>query len=233
MIKNKNNATAALTLALITLPISANAEWTGVVEGGKILDGDSQDTRIELILSNNQRPFSQQITAEWIQANRGSDNFEIAYLPRYWFSDVAYVFGEGSLRTLDSLSLDNYQRALEAGLGIQLVNSATQTLQAEISAIHVTSIMEATPITDELDESVVFTGVELRGSQLISDVLKLELDTDYVTSDNLDTGTAEAGILYRINTGAIKYSYRYQITTIGDADAVSNTNSAVSFLYSF
>lgn len=216
-----------------TLPLSVSAEWTGGVEGGTVLQGDTKGTSLEFILKNNDRPISQLITAEWVQREDGIDTYEGAYNPKYWFSELTYVFGEGGIRTFGEASLDNYQRWLGGGVGIQLINTATQKLTAEAGAAQITSIVVATPLTPEFNEAVLSSGVSLEGFQIVADLVKVDFETAYFTSDKQDTGSAEVGISIRIPNGALKYSYEYVNNTIGNADAVETTNSSISINYDF
>ena len=235
MISSKNNVTVfkSLTAMLATIPLSVSAEWTGRIEGGKVLSDNNGGTGIELTVENNARPFTQEITAEWLQLDSGINSYELGYRPEYWLNDFTYVYGEGALRAFDSLSLDNYRTGLGAGIGIELRNSATEQLTAEIGITQLTTISVATIDNEEFDESTLFTGALVEGYKVLYESFRLELEAEYLTSDLLDIGTAELGIVYKISNGAIKYSYRYINTTIGEGDAITDTDSAISFLYSF
>jgi len=224
---------AQIALFLFTLPLSVNAEWSGGVEGGTVLDGDDSSTSLELILQNQSRPFSQEINAEWLSNQDGFNTYELSYEPKYWFSKMTYAFAEGAIKTFGSASLDDYQRLLGGGVGIELINTETQNLFAEVGAYNITSIVAATEFAPEFNESVVSSGFAVGGSQIVSDLIKLEVDADYLTSDNIDRSTAEAGISVRIPNGALKYSFNYVSSTIGDQDAVSNSSSSISVKYNF
>jgi len=200
--KTANLAKAAFganIMALVALPFTAYAEWSGGIEGGSILQGDVKGSNIELNLTNNERPFSQEINAEWLRADEGDDVYSAEYLPRYWLTDATYVFGVAGLTTFGSPNLDDYRRDLGAGIGIELINTETQNLFAEIGGVQQTSIREATPLLQEVDESVVSSGVTVGGYQIIAEVLKIQADTSYFTSDKQNAAEAEIGISYRVD----------------------------------
>lgn len=224
---------AQIALFVVSLPLSANAEWTGGVEGGTVLDGENPSTSLELILKNQSRPFSQEINAEWLSNQDGFNTYELSYEPKYWFTEMTYAFGEGAIKTFGSASLDDYQRLLGGGLGIELINTATQNLYAEVGAYQVTSIVAATEFSPEFNEAVVSSGFTVGGTQTIADLIKLEVDAEYLTSDNIDVSAAEAGISVRIPNGALKYSFNYTSSTIGNQDPISNSSSSISVKYNF
>lgn len=224
---------APLAILAITLPLSVSAEWTGGVEGGTVLDGENPKTSLELILKNQDRPFSQEINAEWLSDSDGYNTYELSYEPKYWFSDMTYAFGEGAIKTFGAASLDDYQRLLGGGVGIELINTDTQNLFAEVGVFQVTSIVAATELSAEFNESVVSSGFAVGGTQLIADLIKLEIDAEYLTSDNLDVSTAEAGISVKIPNGALKYSFNYISSTIGEAESIENSSSSISVKYNF
>ncbi len=224
---------APITLLSMALPLSVSADWTGGVEGGTVLDGDNPTTSLEFILKNLDRPFSHEFNAQWLSDSEGFDTYELSYEPKYWFSDMTYAFGEGAIKTFGSASLDNYQRLVGGGLGIELINTETQNLFAEVGAFQVTSIVAATEFAPEFNESVVSSGFAVGGTQLISDLIKLEVDAEFLSSDNLDVSTAEAGISVRIPNGALKYSFNYISSTLGEQEPVENSTSSISVKYDF
>lgn len=222
-----------LLLTSLVTTTDAMAEWTGGVEGGQVIQGDQKGSRVRFKLSNSDRPFSQAFYADWIRGEENSNGYEVGYTPRYWFGEQTYAFGEGSLKTSKALSIDKQIRAL-LGVGIQLIDNKTQNLYAEVGAGQLSTEYDTTL---GLGEDTVTSGIataRLGATQTLSDLLKLELDADYSTADDLVQSTAEAGISLKIPGGAaIKYSHRYRSVAIGDADATSVTDSSVSFNYGF
>ena len=228
-----NTTVALLTLVLamptIAVPVVARAGWTGDIEGGTVVQGDSNGSLVRFKMSNSERPLSQQIYADWIRGNSGGNSYEIGYLPRYWFSDQIYAFGDASLRTAKVEDIDQ-QRNLFAGLGIQLLNTATTTLYAEAGAGQSSTKFRTAGVLDQDTDSTI---ARVGASQVLTGLFKLELDGDYSTSDVLDKTTAEAGISFRVPGGAIKYIYRTINTKRPEQPAVDTTDSFVSFSYSF
>lgn len=224
---------SALLMTSTLSSTNALADWTGGIEGGQVIQGDNQGTRLRFKLSNSDRPFSQTFYADWVRGEN-SNTYEAGYTPRYWFSDTTYAFGEGSLRTSRNLNIDQQIRLL-AGLGIQLLNTETTQLFAEAGAGQVATEFDfIDPVTGENFESTDgIATARLGAAQTLSDLIKLELDADYSTAEDLVTQTAEAGISLRIPGGAIKYSQRFRSSQLGDAEAVEVTDSSVSFNYGF
>jgi len=223
---------AALVALLFTLPFYAHAEWSGGVEGGTVLQGDSKGTKLRFKMTNNERPLNQEIYADWIRGESDSNSYEVGYKPKYWFGQTTYVFGEGSLYTSKELKIEQ-RRNLFAGLGIELINSKTQKLFAEIGAGQTsTPIEDPLPGVDATSEDTSST-VRIGAAQVLSELFKLELDGDYTTAGDVDQTTATAGIALRVPGGSIKYAYRLRSVTDGDADAVETKDSSVSYSYSF
>jgi len=222
----------ALLAASLIYPTALYAEWTGGIEGGQVIDGDDEGTRIRFKLSNNSRPFSQAFFADWIRSSDADDSFQIGYTPRYWFTDSIYGFGEGSIRTSNALLIDR-QTQLLAGVGIQLLSSKSQSLYAEIGAGQITTEFEDIVGIAQEEEDAGIAVARFGASQTLSDILKLELDGDFSTSDELEQGTAEAGISLRVAGGAVKYGFRYRSIAVDDGDPLETTDSFVTFNYGF
>ena len=221
--------TVVLAIPTIAVPVSVRADWSGDIEGGTVIQGEGNGSLIRFKMSNSERPLSQQIYADWIRGNSGNNSCKVGYLPRYWFSEQIYAFGDASLRTAKFEDIDQ-QSNLFAGLGIQLLNTATTTLYAEAGAGQTSTKFRTAGVLDQDTDSTV---ARVGASQVLTDFFKLELDGDYSTSDLLDKTTAEAGISFRVPGGAIKYTYRVFNTKRPDQPAVDTTDSFVSFSYSF
>lgn len=219
---------AALFSVLLSISVDALAEWTGGVEGGQVLQGDDQGTRLRFKLSNSDRPFSQTFYADWLRGSDSGSSYEAGYTPRYWFSDQTYAFGEAAIKTSKSFMIDQQIRGL-AGVGIQLLNTDSQSLFAEAGAGQVMTKYD--DIDDDTTSSIATA--RIGATQTLSDLIKLELDADYSTAEKLVTTTGEAGISLRIPGGAIKYSYRVRSSAFDGGDSVDVKDSSVSFNYGF
>lgn len=221
----------APTLLLTSLFSSTTllADWTGGIEGGQVLQGDNKGSKVRLKLSNADRPLSHDLYADWIRGEENSNTYELGYTPRYWFSDQTYAFGEGSLLKSDFVNIEAKTRLL-AGVGIQLISTETQSLFAEAGAGQ-----ESTKFDDGFDTTVTsgIATARLGATQILSDLIKFEVDADYSTAEDLVETTASAGVSLKISGGAIKYTHNFRSVTAGDSDAVESTDSVVSFNYGF
>jgi len=245
----KNNTTAkllttALAATAIVIPVVANADWSGDIEGGTVVSGDGNGSKLRFKMSNSDRPLNQQFYADWIRGDSGSNSYKVGYEPQYWITDQTYVFGDASFDTgetninfvdannmLSSEVVDiDQRRNLFAGIGIQLLNSNSTNLFAEVGAGQTsTKFDSAAGFADQDTNSTV---ARVGASQLLTDFLRLELDADYTTSDNVDTTTADAGLALRMAGGSIKYTYRLNSTEIAGKKA-DTSDSFVSYSYSF
>jgi len=219
----------SLIVAPLTLPSTAFAEWSGDIEGGTIIQGDNKGTRLRLKASNNARPLSQTLYADWLRGDDKSNTYEAGYQPKFWFSNQTYAFGEGSYATTNDETVDSIVK-LFAGIGLQLLASDSQSLFIEAGAGQTTVNSALDGVDAESNGSAIG---RLGGHQVLSDLLKFEIDADYTTTDDLVQTSAEAGIALRITGGSIKYSYRVRGSKLGDADTESVTDSSVSFQYGF
>jgi len=220
---------AALAIPTIAVSINAHADWSGDIEGGTVVQGDTKGSRIRFKMSNSERPLNQQIYADWIRGDSGGNSYKVGYEPQYWFSDQIYVFGDASLLTSKPREIDQ-QRNVFAGVGLQLLKSATTDLFAEVGAGQTSTKFDSPLIEDqEVDSTIARVGA----SQVLTDFFKLELDGDYSTSDLVDRTTAEAGISFKVSGGAIKYTYRAINEKRDNLPSVDTTDSFVSFNYGF
>lgn len=225
-------ALASPALLIVSMVSSGNllADWTGGIEGGQVLQGREKGTRLRFKLSNSDRPFSQAIYADWIRGEDEGNSYEVGYIPRYWFTETTYAFGEGSLETSESLNIDRETRLL-AGVGIQLFNTDTQSLYAEAGAGVVDTKFRINGVSSE--ETTGIATARMGAAQVLSDLIKLELNADYSTADELVSAAAEAAISLRIPGGAIKYSYRIRSFDTEGQEQFNETDSSISFNYGF
>lgn len=206
----------------------SEAEWSGGVEGGTVVDSSGNQTRLRLTLSNNARPFSQYIYAEWLSGNNGEDGYAVGYNPRYWLTDTYYVFGESKYRVDKAFDIDQEIRLL-AGLGGQFINSDEQGLYVELG-LGSTSI----EFTSQSETSQGLGLARLGYFRQVADIVKLDLELYGSRSeDELTEFNSEAGISLRIPGGAIRYAYRTRSIRIADEDRVSVSDSFVSYTYGF
>ncbi len=214
------------------LPLAVHAEWTGNIEGEQVLDGDDEGSRIRFKMSNNQRPFDQEVYVDWFRTDAGS-SYGVGYDPQYWFTNQTYVFGTARLRTSSSDLVENV-RTLGAGLGIQLLDSNTQELSAEIGAIQTaTKFEEALPPDNEDTFTETATTANITGEQSISDLLKLGLSLNYIDGESSTTTATSASIKLRIPGGSVVYNYRLRNTELDGGEKTETSGSSVSFEYDF
>nr|MBX2840100.1 DUF481 domain-containing protein [Gammaproteobacteria bacterium] len=208
-------------------------------------------------MSNSERPLNQQFYADWIRGDSGADSYKVGYEPQYWISDKTYVFGDASLLTSKDTFIDQ-QRNLFAGVGIQLINSNTQNLYAEVgtgqTSTKFAAISTGTQLSgsdaariaacapnanlnvagiDSCTQDSNTTVARIGATQILTDYFKLELDGDYATSGDVDQTTAEAGLSLRMVGGALKYTYRLRNTEVKGQEDVDTTDSFVSYSYNF
>lgn len=235
---NTKNRIAKLSLVAFVVSFgglgglsSATADWSGGIEGGTVLNGDGGNaTRLRLKLSNNVKPLSHYIYADWIRDELGN-NFEVGYKPRYWFGDALYLFGEVRARQDKPRFIDRELFGL-TGVGVEFLSSDTQSLFAELGVGYRTTEFES-EFGNELENSDT-TGVARVGfKQIFADLLSFELDADTDVSDTISSSTAEAGIAVRVSGGALKYSYRTRRFEADGSDAITSSDSFVSFNYGF
>lgn len=215
------------------LPMSVSAEWGGNIEGGSVFGGDTRGTRVGVEVFNRSRPLTHEIELEWVGTSSGTSTYEASYVPRYWFSKNSYVFGEANIRTFEELSFDNTRRAFGGGLGTRLIDTPTQILNLEAGLTQVTFFDVATDVTPEFEDSTLFAGATLDGSQLIYDLVRLEIEGSFLTAEDINQFGAEIGISVRVAQGAIRYRYRYVGIDVEGLDLLSTNTSAISFDYGF
>lgn len=232
MLSSHTHLPVSTLLLCAVLSTGAYAEWDGGIEGGQVLQGDDKGSRLRFNLANNERPFSQKFYADWIRGESSSNTYELGYAPRYYFTDKSYAFGEGSVKTSNSLSIDQ-QAKLGAGVGYQFIDTATRSFFLEASATRVSTRFDSVNGVDTPKLETTVGTARFGAVQKLSELLKFELDASYSTSDDLVQSNAEAGVSIRVPGGAIKYSQRFRSSTVGDNDAVDVTDSSVSFNYGF
>ena len=217
----------AMTFALL-MPMLLQAEWSGGIEGGTVLRDGSTASRLRLHASLNERPLSHYVYADWIRS--GSNSYEIGYRPRYWFSDQWYTFGDASLRIDDQLQIDN-EILLVSGLGYELINTAQR--QAWLEAGLGFRSTDYTPESG-IEESEEGLGlIRGRASQVLSDLLRLEVDGNFTASNSYLESELEIGVSLRLAQGAIKISQRIRRIEFDEFDTINETDTSVGFTVGF
>ena len=224
------NRSSALALLLFTISIPAAnaADWTGGIEGGTVLqDGDSA-TRIRLVASREERPLSHYVYAEWVRSD--SNSYELGYKPRYWFNDNVYSFGEGRVRLKDTVTIDRNSLIL-GGFGVQLVATELRQVSLEAGVGY-----QMVTYADEINLEDTGAGLGMvRGyaSQILSDLFRLELNGDILTSDETTETNLEAGISMRLAQGAIKVIHRIRRVDSDGLAEIDDSDTAVAFTVGF
>ena len=218
----------ALVVAVFVVPADAS-DWRGGVEGGTVVGESGSQTRLRFNLSNDTRPLTHQIYAEWLRGQDGKDGYSVGYNPRYWFGRTYYLFGESRLRTDEAFAIDR-EILLLAGAGARIIESDTQALFAEIG-------LGSRRLEFEMQDEATTQGLgvaRLGYFRVLADLFKVDLDVSGVVGeDDITEYNGEAGVSMRIPSGAIRYAYRTRSIKIGDNDAVTDDSSYLSFTYGF
>ena len=70
---------ALAALAACLAPSNAVAEWTGGIQGGAVIRDGEQSNRLRLSVTNETRPLSHNIYADYIFGGDQEDAFEVGY----------------------------------------------------------------------------------------------------------------------------------------------------------
>jgi len=216
---------SSLFFVLVSGP--SQAEWTGGVEGGTEVSDAGSTTRLRFRAINDIRPLSHSVYAEWLRDNDGNNSYEIGYVPRYWFTEVVYAFGDARLGVNKALQIDA-SRYLVAGVGAEPVRSENTSVYAEIGVG--TQEFEFASGT-ETSESIAVA----RAAAIHSPVENVQLSAEFDASkgEDVDQAEFETGISLAVPTGSIRYSYRKQWLRIGDGDTIEEGKSFFSYSFGF
>ncbi len=216
----------SLTAALLA-PSSAVADWDGGIQGGAVIRNGVQSNRLRLSLTNDVRPLSHYLYADWI-INSGDDSYEAGYRPRYWFTDVFYSFGELTFRTDKAIGVDR-ETTESLGLGYQLLNTQTQSAFVEVAA----GARQLTFSDTNLEDlSQPFGRARASYAQRLGEILRLGLDASTTVSDEITESNAEIGLTLNLNTFAVTLGYRVIQQRINGQPAISDDTTTLSFNYS-
>jgi len=217
----------ALITVLLALPMPSLAAWTGGIEGGTEISDSGTNTRLRLRATNNIRPVSHYVYAEWIRDDSSNNSYEVGYVPRYWFTDTVYSFADARFGVNRPLDIDA-SRYLVAGLGIEPVRTNRSSLYAEIG-VGTQSFDFGSGL--ETSESIAVARA-LAIHRPIDDI-QLSFELDASSGEDVVQADAEAGISLRVPTGNLRYSYRQQWLRIGDGETVSDGTSFFSYSFGF
>ncbi|MFK7992853.1 MAG: DUF481 domain-containing protein [Granulosicoccus sp.] len=226
---SKNCQWLAVFLMSVLLSGSAMAEWTGGIEGGTVVRDSGNATRLRVVLSNNTRPLSQYIYAEWLRSGAERNSYSVGYNPRYWLNNTYYTFGESEVRVDDFLGIDQELRLL-AGLGGQFLNSAEQALYIELG-VGGRSI-EFDNMENTRNEALGLA--RLGYFRTVADAIKFDLKlSGGLSSDEVTEASGEIGVSLRVPNGAVRLAYRSRYLQVEDFESITDNDSFVSFGYSF
>lgn len=217
----------AAPLALALCAPLAQAEWTGGIEGGTEVSDAGNSTRLRLRATNNVRPFSHYVYAEWLRDNDGNNSYEIGYVPRYWFTETVYAFGDARLGVNKALSIDA-SRYLVAGVGVEPVRTDTTTIYAEIGAGTQEFEFESGTETSE-----AIAVARAAAFHLPAENVQLSAEIDASKGEDVEQAEFEAGISLGVPTGSLRYSYRKQWLRIGDGETLEDGKSFFSYSFGF
>ncbi len=222
---------AALTLVVVGIlaciaPSQALAEWDGGISGGAVIRDGVQSNRLRLSLTNQTRPLSHNIYADYI-FGAGQDAYEIGYRPRYHFNERVYAFGELNFRVDQQVGIDR-ETGETLGIGYQLLQSDNQSAFVELSG----GARQITFTNTALEDlSQPFGRARLGYTQLLSDLARFQFSASSTLSDAFTESVAEVGITVNLATFALTVGYRVIDQRAEGQDAISDDTVTFSFNY--
>lgn len=217
---------ATVLFALVTCFHSVtHAEWRGGVEGGTVLRDSGTATRLRLTLRNDKRPLSHFLFAEWIRSDAVGNDLTIGYNPRFWIDSTYYVFGESSLRTVNTLGIERDLTGV-AGMGGQFINQPEQSFFAEVGLGGRSIEFEG---SEEANTETL--GVARLGyNRVLVDAFRFDISIrSSFSSEDVNEATSEVGLSVRVPNGSIRLAHRNRFLQSGDADAISEGDTFISF----
>ena len=223
------HAAVLVVVALSSLsltPSSSWAEWDGGIQGGAVLRNGETSNRLRAFLSNQSRPLSHFIYADWIFSS-GDDSYELGYRPRYWLTDALYSFGALAFRTDNAIGIDT-ETSEALGLGYTFLNTDTQTAFAEVAV----GARQITFSNDELDDlSQGFTQARAGYSQLLGQAARFQLNGSAMYAEDIQESVGEISVTIFLNTLALTLGYRIIEQRIFDSPTISDDTTTVSINY--
>ena len=239
-------ATAIAIVAVAALgPASVRADWSGGVEGGATI-GEDDGTLLRATLTEDGRPLTHSLFADWVRRGDAGDAWRIGYVPRYWFAPRLYGFAEGQLRGDGALGIDVEARAL-AGVGARGALGAGVSGYAEVGVGAV-----RTDFDDPCDDVDPLAGGPCAGAGADDDVetgalgvlragasatlaerVRLSLDADAERRADASELRAEAGAALRAGAGSLSVTLRTRRLIRDGAEAASATETVVGYSFGF
>lgn len=224
---------ACITISLCMLSAltaqSAQAQWSGGIEGGTVLRDAGNATRLRLTLSNDQRPLTHYLYLEWMRGANDADGYSLGYNPRYWLNETYYAFAESRFRQDEPLGIDQ-EIKLVGGVGGQFIREDNQNLYIE-AGLGGRSI-EFDGIEEASNEALGLA--RLGYFRTLADTIKFDaLFSGTQSSDEVTEASSEFGLSLRIPSGAVRVAYRTRYLQVGDNDSISDDDTFVSFDYGF
>ena len=217
----------ALSGALVAPPLAA--EWDGGVQGGAVVRDGESATRLRARLSNDARPLTHSLYAEWVNYRRGN-GYRVGYTPRFWFDERLYAFAELEGR-IDRPLLIERGLLLLGGVGYRVFDSATAGLGVEIGAGARDTRFETEAGGGEESEALGLLRTD--AFREIADLVRLELDAQLLQGENLGELRAEAALAYRVGGGAVRVGYRLRRLSFDGGETIDDDDVSVSFTYGF
>ncbi len=220
--------TTALLICL-TAPLEAN--WRGGVEGGTEIRKSGAATRLTLTLSNDSRPLSQYINADWIRDASGGNGYRLGYVPRYWFNDTLYGFAEGRFRVDEPIGVESEARVL-TGAGLLWTPAENAYVSAEAGVggrrLELNNLFTDTEITTEaLGVLRASTAIQFLGA------FKADASADIAGSSEGVDGITEAGISVLIPGGSLRYALQTRWLNLDSGDTARISETFISYGYRF
>jgi hypothetical protein len=219
-----------LALLLITAS-TASAEWQGGIEGGTEIRESGAATRLTLTLSNNVRPLSHHISADWIRDASGGNGYRIGYLPRYWITDTIYGFAEGRYRVDEPIGITGEARLL-TGAGLLWTPAKNAVVSAE-AAIGGRRLELDNIFGNDTVESEALGVLRAGASISLLGAVKLDTTADIAGSADRVDGITEAGISVLIPGGSLRYAVQSRWLNIDGGDTTRVSESFISYGYRF
>ena len=216
-----------VSLALLLSSPLARADWNFGLEGGTEINEGTENTRLRLRASNDGRPLSQLVYAEWRRDSDANNSYEIGYKPRFWFTDNAYLFGDGRFGVNGNLLIDQ-SRYLVGGVGYEPIRTDTTNVFAEIGVGAQEFDFESGTETSEAIG--VARAVALHRH---TDNVQLSAAIDANRGEDVERADFEVGISLRIPTGSLRYSYRKQWLRVDGGDLVEDDVAFFSYGFGF
>ena len=235
MTSRPSRARRFLSIAVVACSLASPgvfAEWRGGIEGGTVVRDGGNATRLGLRLANDERPLTHSLYADWLNYERGN-GYRVGYLPRYWFDEALYLFGEAEGRVDRPLAIDRGLLLL-GGVGYRVFDSAVAGLGIELGGgARSTRFEPSVGAAEGVEESEGLGLARVSAFRELADLVRLELDAETLQGARLGELRAEAALAYRVAGGAIRLGYRVRRLSFEEADTLTDEETSVTFAYGF